>query len=161
MHADIAQSLSNLGNVYVGLGGSENLKRAIDDFEDSLKIFRQVYPSGVHLDIARTLGNLSYARLLAGEATEALRDARAAVQIAPGEVRLRGVEAHALLLLGRLDEALAIYAQYREQPVSARKTFRSAVLDDFAALRKAGVNDPGMATVEALYGQPAGQPVPR
>jgi tetratricopeptide (TPR) repeat protein len=154
VHADIAQSLANLGSAYGTLGGAKNLKRAIGYYEDSLRISRQLYPGGAHVDIARVLGTLSFARLLAGQTEEALADARAALEIAPGEIWIRGNEAHALLLIGRKNEALEIYTQYGEHLVSAHRTFRASVLDDFAVLRKAGFDHPGMAAVEALYGRP-------
>ena len=107
---------------------------------------------------SRSLGNLSYTRIFVGQYTEALRDAREALQIAPDELRIRTREAHALLLMNREAEALAIYTQYRDQPVKADQTFRETVLDDFVALRKAGIDHPGMAKVEALYGPPAATP---
>ena len=158
VQADIAKSLNNLGVAYRGLGGTANLERAIGYYEESLKILRHIYPDGVHSDIAQSFGNLSYTRIFVGQYTEALRDAREALQIAPDKLWIRTNEAHALLLMDREAEALAIYTLCRDQPVQASQTFREGVLDDFAALRKAGVDHPGMAKVEALYGQPAATP---
>ncbi|MBS0513635.1 MAG: tetratricopeptide repeat protein [Proteobacteria bacterium] len=157
-HADIATSLHNLGAAYRALGGTDNLRQAIGYYDESVKLQRQLYPGGMHSDIGESLGNLSFTRLLVGQNSEALRNAREALQIAPDQLWIRINEAHALLLMGREAEALEIYTQYRDKPLNATQTVREAVLDDFAALRKAGVNHPGMATVEALYGKPAAPP---
>ena len=135
-----------------------NFQRAIGYAEESLKIRRQLHPGGVHADIAISLGNLAFGRLFIGQYTEAVRNARDALQIAPDKLWIRTNEAHALLLSGREAEALAIYVQYHDQPVRAGRTFREAVLDDFTALRKAGIEHPGMAKVEALYDPPAATP---
>lgn len=158
VHAEIANSLNNLASAYEDLGGAANRERAVGYYEESLKIKRQLYPGGVQAEIAQSLGGLSFTRLFVGQYPEALRDAREALQIGPVELWIRANEAHALLLMDRQAEALAIYVQYRDQPVKAGQTFREAVLEDFAALRKAGVNHPGMAKVEELYGQPEATP---
>ena len=153
VHRDIADSLNNLGNAYSDLGGTANLERAIGYHEESLKLERQLDPTRTR--VADTLGGLSYQRLFVGQYTQALADAREALQINPALNWIRTNEAHALLLLGQEAEALAIYRAYRDKPVNAQQQFPDAVLDDFKALRKAGIDHPGMAKVEALYAAPA------
>jgi len=91
-------------------------------------------------------------RLFVGQYAQSLQDSRSALTMAPDQTWLHTNEAHALLLLGRLDEALELYRRYRDASVNASQSFRDGVLDDFAALRKAGVSHPDMAVVEALYG---------
>lgn len=112
------------------------------------------------MDIANSLGSLAYKKLFAGQYAAALRDAREGLQIAPDKLWILTNEAHALLFLGREAEAMAIYTRYRDDKVNARQGFSEAVLEDFVALRKAGVSHPGMARVEALYGvAPANTPI--
>ena len=55
--------------------------------------------------------------------------------------------AHALLLQGRYDEALTIYLQYWDKPLNG-KTFGELALEDFAALDRAGLADPGLSRVK-------------
>ena len=65
-----------------------------------------------------------------------------------------GNRAHALMLLGQADEARAIYLQYRGKTnVVGEKSWETAVLDDFAELRKAGLNHPLMDEIEGLFSQ--------
>jgi tetratricopeptide (TPR) repeat protein len=159
VHADIATNLNNLGNAYWNLGGTADLERAIGYFEEGLKIERQLYPDAVHAGNAASLYSLlTVKRFLVGQYAEALRDARESLEFLPNDLSARINEATALLLMDREAEALAIYTQYRDRWVSFRATFREAVLSYFAALRALGVNHPGMAKVEALYGQPAVTP---
>jgi hypothetical protein len=51
--------------------------------------------------------------------------------------------AHGQLLGGRAEAARELYLQYRYFPVSDALTFREAALEDFEALRDAGVPAPG------------------
>lgn len=147
----IAWRLNNLGMAYFDLGGVENLRRALQYHAESLNIRRQLYPDLDRADVAGSLANLANVRLYLGQEADALSEAREALQIEPQNLAVHAIEAHALLLLGQEDEALAIYTKYRDEKTHARQSFRNLVLDDFTALRRAGVGNPGMARVEALY----------
>jgi predicted Zn-dependent protease len=98
-----------------------------------------------------------YDELFTGEHEQALKDAREATALEPEMIWLRTNEAHALLLLDREAEAMAIYQSYQDAALPDGRRFSEAVVQDFAALRKAGVKHPGMARVEALYGAPAAE----
>jgi len=67
------------------------------------------------------------------------------------EVRYRDAnQAHALLFLGRFDEAKAIYLEDKDKPLGVGKTFGDAVKDDFAEFRKNGIDMPEMKEIESL-----------
>ena len=59
--------------------------------------------------------------------------------------------AHALLLLGRTDEALAVYRANVGKKGSA-KTWDELILDDFNELEAAGVSSPDMNRVRQIVG---------
>jgi hypothetical protein len=69
--------------------------------------------------------------------------------LAPDKIWLQGNRAHALMLIGRVDEARVLYLRYRgEKNVLSGKPWESLVLEDFAEMRKAGLTHPLMDEIE-------------
>ena len=58
------------------------------------------------------------------------------------------------MLLGRSSEAKAVYLQYRGRKTLDDKIWETIVLGDFAELRQAGLTDPLMDEIEALFASP-------
>jgi hypothetical protein len=57
--------------------------------------------------------------------------------------------AHAFMFLSRVDEAQALYLEYRSaKKVQGEKSWETVVLEDFAELRKAGLTHPLMSEIE-------------
>ena len=151
-HTDIASSLNDLGNATSSLGGAENVLRAIGHYEEALKIRRQLFPTDSLA--APALGNLAFNRILVAQYAEALRDAREALKLDPSRTWIRTNEAHALLFLGRFEEALAIYSKFKDERINPSMSFRDAVLSDFARFKKAGLSHADMEKIEKLFGEP-------
>lgn len=61
-----------------------------------------------------------------------------------------GNRAHALMFLGRTDEARAIYLAHRGEQING-KTWEQQTLADFAELRKAGLTNPLMDEIEKAF----------
>ena len=61
--------------------------------------------------------------------------------------------AHALMFLGRLNEARTLYLQYRGQTFAQQSgsSWETVILDDFAQLRKAGLTSPLMDEIQKLF----------
>jgi hypothetical protein len=60
--------------------------------------------------------------------------------------------AHALMFLGRVEEARALYLQYRgRKNVLGEKPWDAIVLEDFAELRQAGLTHPLMDEIEKAF----------
>jgi hypothetical protein len=60
--------------------------------------------------------------------------------------------AHALMFLGRVDEARALYLKYRgQQQVQGDKSWEAVVLEDFAKIQKAGLTHPLMQEIEKAF----------
>lgn len=151
IHDNLASTLYCLGMNYQMMGGPENLKRAIGHFEGALEIYRQLKFQG---GIVISLGNLAFLRLFVGEYAQALAGAREALIMAPNDTWIHANEAHALLLLGEEELAKAIYLKYRNEKFNNHETFRDAVLGAFTDFRKAGIDHPGFARMEALLKEP-------
>ena len=61
--------------------------------------------------------------------------------------------AHALLFLGRFDEARAVYLEHQDQPLSDARNFAQMVKADFVEFRKFGIDTLEMKRIEALLPQ--------
>jgi TPR repeat protein len=105
---------------------------------------------------ATALGQVSWDALEARNFQLALDASERAIQLAPDQIWLNGNRAHALMMLERTNEASALYIAYRNERIftdGSTQIWRTAVLDDFRELRKAGISHPLMAKVEAaLHG---------
>ena len=60
--------------------------------------------------------------------------------------------AHALMFLGRIDEARALYLKYRgKQDVQPGKSWEIVILEDFAELQKAGLTSSLMEEIKKEF----------
>ena len=82
----------------------------------------------------------------------ALAAADEAIKLAPEEIWLYTNRAHALMLLGRTAEARTVYFTHRgETKVQGEKSWEAVVLEDFTALRKAGLTRGLMDEIETEF----------
>lgn len=103
-------------------------------------------------DCADLFGSLAYRFVLAGNFSMALETADVAIALMPDLIYVYGNRAHALMFLGRVEEARALYLKYRgEENVDEGKSWETTVLDDFAELRKAGLTHPLMIEIEQRF----------
>jgi TPR repeat protein len=107
-----------------------------------------------------TLHGLSWAALLAHEYARALAAAERARAIQPGNLVAETNRAHALMLLGRDEEARAIYVANRGKSLleSGNLLWERVIADDFQALRNGGVTHPMMSEIEAAFNMPRSSP---
>lgn len=90
--------------------------------------------------------------MLAENFARALEASDVAISIAPAEIWLHTNRAHALMFLGRVDEARTLYLRYRsEKNVQNGKAWDSTVLEDFAELRKARLTHPLMDEIKKRF----------
>jgi hypothetical protein len=80
-----------------------------------------------------------------------LETADLAIALAPDKIWLYENRAHALMFLGRLEEARALYLKYRGHKVADGKSWESDILGDFAEFQKAGLTSPLMTEVEEAF----------
>jgi hypothetical protein len=90
--------------------------------------------------------------VLAGSFVSALEAADQAIALAPEKIWLYTNRAHALMFLKRVDEARALYLQFRgEKKVQGEKSWETIVVEDFAELRKAGLTHSLMDEIEKRF----------
>jgi Flp pilus assembly protein TadD len=101
---------------------------------------------------AAGLGSVAWYALLARNFDTALAASVRALAIAPSKVWIETNRAHSLMFLGRVDEARALYLQYRgTKAVESGKSWETVVLEDFGELRKAGLTHPLMDEIEKRF----------
>ena len=103
---------------------------------------------------AGVLGFQARRALFEGSPESAVDLSQQALAIDPTQTWLQLGLAHGQLLGGRAEAARELYLRYRYFPVSDALTFREAALEDFEALRDAGVSPPAVAEVGRILGSP-------
>ena len=104
---------------------------------------------------AAAYGNLAHAALFSRDYHLALSSAEASVKLVPDLLWVQGYRAHALAMLGRVDEASSLYLKTRFDSGAGGDAlgWRNDVVNDLKGLRKAGVTCDLFAEVEAMLGQ--------
>jgi tetratricopeptide (TPR) repeat protein len=154
---DLSVSYVKVGDVQEAQG---NLAEALQSFRDSLAIAERLakadrsnarFQSDLQYTVSR-IGGLAYRLVLTRDFAKALEAADAAIALAPTEVWLHTIRAHALMFLGRVDEARTLYMKYRdEKNVQDGKSWPTVILEDFAELRQAGQKHPLMDEIETKF----------
>ena len=130
----------NRGNAYYNKGEYD---LAIADFTKAIDINPKYF---------NVLGGLSHTLLFVRDFAKALESADEAIALAPDEIWLHTNRAHALMFLGRVDEARALYLKHRgAKNVGGKGSWETVILDDFAELRKAGLTSPLMDEIEKKF----------
>jgi tetratricopeptide (TPR) repeat protein len=101
---------------------------------------------------ASALGALAGYALFAREFDEALAASERGLAIAPELLWIEVNRAHALLFIGRLDEARAIYFAHKGKRFSGSTTWEDRVADNFAALQKAGIEHAAFEEIATALG---------
>lgn len=103
-----------------------------------------------------SLSSYSFYALFTGDPNGALLAATETLKLDPeGHAYTATNQAHALMLLGRNDEARKIYLSQNGQFLpSLGRAWNDAILEDFDLLRKQGLTSPLMAEIERAYKNP-------
>jgi tetratricopeptide (TPR) repeat protein len=147
---------------YVGdvLKVQGNLREALKSYRDALAIAKRLaeanpdnMQSNEDLRAAGgSIGGLASRLLLARNFSQAVDAADQAISVAPDLIWLYTNRAHALMFLGRVDEARAIYVGYRDrQKVRGEKSWETVVLEDFVELQNAGLTHPLMDEIQKVF----------
>jgi tetratricopeptide (TPR) repeat protein len=99
-------------------------------------------------DTAGALTGVAWDALLARDYEKAVAVAERAHALFPDDLGIETNRAHALMFLGRQEEAKALYVAYKGKLLSDGASWDSTIADDFAAFRKAGLTHPMMADIE-------------
>jgi tetratricopeptide (TPR) repeat protein len=155
---DLVASYAKVGDALVAQG---KLDDALQRYRLSLAIAERLAAAGGSntlwrddlLRLISRIGELGYRLVLAREFATALEAADQAISLAPYKIWLYTNREHALMFLGRHDEAKALYLKYRGQKIPEQdgKSWQNVILEDFTQLRKAGLSDPLMDAIEKLF----------
>jgi Sel1 repeat len=104
-------------------------------------------------ETAQELNELAWHALFARDFTKAMAVADRAHALLPDDLTIETNRAHALMFLGRGEEAKALYLGYKGKPVADNKLWERVVAEDFVELRKAGLTHPTMADIEKQFGR--------
>ena len=147
-----------LGELLVGLGQSD---QAVTVFRKALEN-REQQKRAIEAEEAKTgkpgpstalaLRRVSFGALRARDFSRALSAADESLILKGDDLVVVGNRAHALMFLGRRDEARAIYLAHKGKTLSADagNAWEKRVAADFAELRKAGMDDPLMTEVATI-----------
>jgi WD40 repeat protein len=103
-------------------------------------------------ETASALLGASWFQLFAGHFEQALKSSVQAMELEPGAVINATNRAHALMFLGRIEEARALYIKYRGQRTAeGRGLWEEDIIKDFAELEKAGFTHPLMAEIRSAF----------
>jgi tetratricopeptide (TPR) repeat protein len=160
---DLAISYKNIGDVHIATGRSEEALAAYQkDFAVAQKLAASDSGNAEWQDdlqvSSERIGGVGYRFLLAQDFAKALEIADQAITLAPAKVGLYTNRAHALMFLGRVEEARVLYLKYRgernvrkDKSSETAKSWEAAILEDFAELRQNGLTNPLMDEIEKLF----------
>ena len=160
--ADLAHALSL---VAWDLSKLKRPDESLPLYERALSIRRELAAagdaraSGAVRNTAGDMGDLAYQLVLARKFDEALRASDLAIAAAPPLLWLQINRAHALMFLGRTAEAKAIYLAHRGEKDGSKDgaIWDEDVKSDLAEFRKAGMVNPLIDEIEAVFAAPANQ----
>jgi tetratricopeptide (TPR) repeat protein len=154
---DLAIAYERIGTVLVKIG---HLSEALASYRDSLAIVTaQVAKNDSnkwHDDlqvIIEEVGGLSYSFLPARDFAQALAASDLAISLAPNMTWVYSNRAHALMFLGRVEEARSVYLKHRGEIAVDDKVWETVILEDFGNFRKAGLTHPLMRVIETALSQ--------
>ncbi len=105
-------------------------------------------------ETGRQIHGVSWHALVARDFPKALAACDRALSLDPDNaLHVNTNRAHAFVFLGRLDEARTLYLEHMGKKMSAsdHQLWDTVIADDFAKLRKAGLDHPLMAEIEAAF----------
>ena len=103
---------------------------------------------------AQELSGVIWFSLCAKEFTKSLTVADRSHALFPDNISIESNRAHALMFIGRDEEAKALYLVHKGKPLSEadNKLWEQVIAEDFAKLGKAGLTHPMMADIEKELG---------
>jgi TPR repeat protein/energy-coupling factor transporter ATP-binding protein EcfA2 len=157
------QAMTSLGRIYVeGDGVAQDYAKAREWYEKALQLQETSAAEKEAVETKRdgkagegtasALGEVAWCALFAREYERALAVAERAHALIPDDLQIESNRAHALMFLGRQEEAKALYLAYKGKRLSDKGSWGRAIADDFAEFRKSGLMHPMMAEIEKELG---------
>jgi tetratricopeptide (TPR) repeat protein len=156
LERDLAVSFDMVGDMQVAQG---DLAGTLKSYRDGLALRQAMAANGssdgvgqkeLKFSIGR-LGDLAFNFILARDFDNALQSVDEAISLAPDEVWLYANRAHALMFLGREDEARALYLRYQDDKNVLGKPWGTLIVDDFTEMGNVGLMNPLMDEIAKLF----------
>jgi tetratricopeptide (TPR) repeat protein len=133
-----------IGDLQLKLGDVEAAKKSYADAAASQLRWVEITSSNLRNASAKTAyivdcGNGSWYALLSNQAQQAADLAEAALKLDPSKSWIDVNRAHAYLLLGRYDDAKAIYLKHKDTPSEGGRMTTDIIRDGFTQFRKLGL----------------------
>jgi tetratricopeptide (TPR) repeat protein len=132
----------------VYLRAVETIKAKIDRFSGGQYNVQVIDDRNAVID---QLANLSLGFLRDHDFVKALEAIEGALGALPQSPRLNIYRAHVLMCLERLDEAKSLYLRYRREKLGRDQLAETAILQDFHAMRRAGLSYALQDEIEAMF----------
>jgi len=145
---ELALSHSEIGDV---LMAQANLNEAAASYGASFDTLRPIVARFRSPPLVESIGTLSYKLILAHDFSKALEVSDFAISIALKLTWLYTNRAHALMFLGRVDEAREVYLQHRGEKTLNDKPWEAAIAEDFTQFRSAGLTNPLMDEIQKRF----------
>jgi tetratricopeptide (TPR) repeat protein len=107
-----------------------------------------LYAYGERMELPQKIRNVALHFLCCREFERALNTIDRALPAFPKDAKLNILRAHALMLLGRIEEARALYEEFRSARASAKQFGIDIAIDDFQTMRSAELTHPLMDEIE-------------
>ena len=148
-------ALGGIGTVYLHL---DRPKEAVDAEKNYIGwIQRQpTHDAAWSLRLSAAENSLAWYEIFVHDYAGSLASSDEAIRLDPKDLAAQTNRAHALVLLGRVKEADAIYLGHRGEKVFANsdEKWEHAILNDFDDMEKAGITNPEFARIRALLKPP-------
>lgn len=149
----VSDSFPGLEQALTAAKDARQWARAVQLQQDIIASKRQrLGPELLKRELPSEYVGLSWYRLLSSDPAGALQAANDGLALAADDLPLKTNRAHALLLLGRQDEALTLYRAHLGQRVGGAESrlWEQEILADLDQFDKYGLKHPGWAAVRAL-----------
>jgi WD40 repeat protein/tetratricopeptide (TPR) repeat protein len=157
---DLASAYNDLAMALAAAGKADD---AVTEFRAALRVREALAARSEREEVeakgapggatASAMGNIAWYALFAREFSEALRTSQRGVELAPDLIWLKTNMAHALMFLGRTDEARVMFLQYRGKRAftDSNTLWEQSVTEDFALFRTVKLSHPLMDEIEAAF----------
>jgi tetratricopeptide (TPR) repeat protein len=123
-------------------------------FASATERMERATTGGPGIKTAEALGELAWYALHVRNFDEALAAAERAATLAPDQIWLATNRAHALLFLGRIDEARALYLAHKGKRLfpDSDKPWEDVIAEDFETMRKVGLDQAAFGEIATALG---------
>ena len=154
--SDISRAEIEIGD---GFYSHEKLQAALAEYRDAVRVAKAAADQNAadaeaKYDIRVSsirIGGLAYKFVLDKDFGKAVEAADFAISLSPETIWIQMNRAHALMFLGKVNEAREIYLRFRGEKIQGNRLWEDDVKNDFTDLRKHELTHPLMDDIEKTF----------